>query len=1067
MYTIMEFNFFLARFMPILVLWLKFTIFSYEHKMIESRKIIHKIQIRRSRPFSSRILSLPFLAIILFGCSPRPQTPEEVATSTPTALPVSGTAQPKEHVLRDSDSVDVNNPWSELPEIEIPDPPRPFKPFQEKTSEQIYHYPQGEPEGRHIAMTNAVWRAGWVNGQPREPDAKVPDGEYGPDYPGERYIHIDQPSQLPPFLEPGQTLVVRVPPLPQNLYHVRVATNAGGESNDKIQAYTTAESVAGRHLHLRWNDRIIWKRDHAPFLAIIEGLVSPDEVRPEGNVFSIHNAGTRTAPLDAVWIEPYLESDGPYGIVFKEASWLNRGDSAWVRQVLLPVTLPLPPEESIELPSIELIPPVDVSDLRSRWAGVGERFRALENMGHPDVEILRGWLPELRQAVDRGMVPSLRLKHEGERWVQNLDSVAYVFGDLINIWMLPGNVNPETAVAQLNTHIRNPTVYTRNLGGTTDLAVPIPLDAWMDFAFVFYANRTRSLYFDFVISERDLKRSTDLRGLSLGFHDLDAYHYMDRNFHTINFHKSLVEGLMYSRHSAIVRGGEPAGPFFPDGSDAGDHHWRLLKHVFRFGGPSHRKSHGNLLAANENLDLGSSLWAVADNGKDSVHVLIHNPTNRNGMEAVIEAPIPWSGPTRILHHHVATSWSRTSKGEVVSTNSLIEVDPFKNITYANSTSTKRGWLRHQLKLQGMHLLELSPEGTVEHRDIHAPESIGFGAMETVEHLFKVGRRPPPPWWSRRELVTTHRARWERFGPAILRTGVNATLGDSPDWKALKDVKLAVEGTFPGTSPLRDKSVQMGFPVGADGRHSFVYAFYDKDIVKDAKIVGMWIRAHVPPDFDAPPNWFRAKPIATFYMGILPYRQKIEMEYDTWHFVTSPATYWPGAHYRAPRPRIHFQHDPEAEHHPLLEVNDFAAYGLKVASGITQDSPTLGFVRESDSGALALMVLGKPGAKGHWRQRLDRLVDPGNFKRTIDESLLVTAESPDDPAPEEVFATLNMHESSRVLEVRIDRMPPPPSPAFRRSIRREFPIIAERLQLGDLGAVLWIEQTGPKNPENKP
>ncbi|MCH8514677.1 MAG: hypothetical protein LAT83_23895 [Kiritimatiellae bacterium] len=775
-------------------------------------------------------------------------------------------------------------------------------------------------------------------------------------------------------------------------------------------------------------------------------------------MFSIYNAGTRTVPLDAVWIEPLRLGETPFGVIFRNAEWLNRSNAVWVRQVLVEVPMPRETEKHFELPTLQHTPPTDTSDIWERWQGASERFQELVEMEHPHVEVLRSWIPILRQALDRGMVPSVFVSIGHFRKTQDLDAAAYVFGDIIQTWAFSRGSRPAQAKLQLEAHIKNPTIYAGRRVDS-DVLSPMPLDAWQNFDYRYHVGRFRTLYFLGNISYERMLSGTTRQYLNLQFAPLNAYHHHDRNFHTLDFHKSLVEGLMFSQHAAIVRGGEPGGPFFPDGSDKGDHHWKLLKHVFRFGGPSHRKSHGNLLPANPNLDLGHAHWAVADNGKDSVHVIINNSTNRNGTDAVLEVPLPWSGPTRVLHHRVATTWSRSTASEIVSDNSLLEAEAFTRGEFDETKVSFRSWFKMGLKLEGMHLLELSPaDAPPPQREIRAPDTVGYGALQETDRLFTVSRRPPPPWWAREIAISHHRANWHTFGRATLRVNVDATLGDSPDWEGLRGFHRAQERTFPGTSPLLDKSTRLSFPEDANETRPFVYAHFNPNLMRNADMIGLWVRAHRPPDFQPPPDWSRAVPVARFYMGKFPERQRIEIDYDTWYFISSPAEHWRGGHYRH-RPRLVFQHDPETAQHPILEINAVGAYTL-TTKGQEGDTPTLGFVQETESGELAILILGEPGSKGYWRQRLDRVVDPEKFHHVIDEALMVSGDSPDDPPPEEVRANLQIQEASRVLEIQIEAMPPSPSPQLMEEIRTRFPLISQRLRRGNLGAVLWVEQKEP-------
>ncbi len=723
------------------------------------------------------------------------------------------------------------------------------------------------------------------------------------------------------------------------------------------------------------------------------------------------------------------------------------------------------------LPKTEFTPPTDISEARQRWEGASKRFAQLVELGHPDVETLRAWIPPLRQALDRGMIPSVDVEVGKPPEQVDLAAAAFVFGDIVQTWCFSPGWGDLPGLTQLRDHIRNPSVYSESTNPNLGLPLLYVLEAGEGFDYVFRVSRLRRLYFarEHLEEEKNLIGITDLATLDLQFSFLRGFHHADRNFHTIDFHKALVEGLMYTQFAALVRGGEPGGPFFPDGSDRGEHHWKLLKPVFRFGGPLHRKSNANLLPANPNLDLGTSFWAVADNGRDSVDVLVHNPPLRNGREAVLELPLPWSGPTRVTHSRAKSEWSRSTSADVVTSSQILEAKPFAHGGVALTNTAFRSWFKLPLTLEGMHLLELAPASTPEPlRTINAPETVGFGGLRHTNDLFRVGRSPPPPWWGRSTAIRNSAGSWRFYGPASVRVSVDATRGDSPDWKALRGFQPAEAGVFPDASPLADKSVRITFP-GDPNTVTFVAGEFHRNTMEHATMIGLWVRAHrpsAPAEATGP-----ARPPETharFYLGKLPLRQRIELEFDTWYFLSSPADTWRSDYY----PERHFLHvwsDPASPQPPELEINTVDAYRFApLGADPKVENPTLGFVREQSDGRLTFLVLGVPGTKGVWRQRLDRLVDPTSLERVVDEGLRVTAESPEDPPPEDVATTLRMLETARVLEMEIEILPPAPSSAFLEAIAVDFPLIAQRLKAGGMGAVLWREKatvpaTGDKNP----
>lgn len=995
---------------------------------------------------------------MLPACSPSavPEQTDTPQTQTAEAEPASPQV-PTQIILSEPD---LTHPWDKMPEVEFNTPlVSPIKDSDSMEDESLNYFPAGEPTGIVIPLPEAVWQAGWMNGRPSEVGAEIPPDEYGPHQPETKTIHLYDPNLLPPFLEPGQTLLVHLPKLKKKIYRINVGLSSENRST-KYRKFTTSESVMSREIHIRWNDRLIWKQRHAPLYAIVGGVVSPDEIRSEGNTLSIYNSGTKATALDVVWIEQLQRKRGPYGIILRDGEWLNRNDSAWVKQVLLHVSMPSGIGETDVFPWDPQTPEHEINQISALWPEVANRFRNLNNLNYPDKEILKQWIPQLRQALNRGMLPSVYVDKLLREHPQNLKSAGYIFGGIVQFWVLDLQTFVKPILEQIQSTTPDAIIYTERWMEAEGLPVPMEMKAWDAFEYLYLFGGAHRKYFEKDIGEEDFIRLSENRALQLKFSDLRAYDYSNQNYHCIDFHKSLVEGLMYSQHTAIVQGGEPGGPFFPSGSDMGSHHWNILKHVFRFGGPEHRKSQANLLPANQSLDLGSSTWAVADNGKDSVHVLIHNPTTRKGHEAILEVPLPWSGPTHIIHHQVSATWSASTKSEILTSLSTEEVPTFSNEEFSAGNSEYRSWFRHPLKLQGMHLLELSPEGTKEKaRVINAPEVVGYDALEQTDRLFTISRRPPPPWWSRENILLHHRTQWKAYARVPLNINVDATLGNSPDWQNVEGSHLQVETAFPNTSPLQGKSTRFTFPEDANETRGFVYALYDAEPLQNANLLGIWVRALPPADFDPPPDWYRTAPPARFYIGHFPKRQLIEIEYNTWVFLISPAAEWDGPYYlNDPRPRIHFQHDPKTTQHPIVEINDVSAYTYKTKNEGGAPTSTLGFVRETESGKLAILLVGVPNKKGIWRQRLDRGVNVNHLEHIVDEALVVSAETPEEDPPESINASIQLHESSNVLEIEVQAMPIPPSDALLEAIKAEFPLIAPKIEETKRSAVLWIEKT---------
>jgi hypothetical protein len=355
----------------------------------------------------------------------------------------------------------------------------------------------------------------------------------------------------------------------------------------------------------------------------------------------------------------------------------------------------------------------------------------------------------------------------------------------------------------------------------------------------------------------------------------------------------------------------------------------------------------------------------------------------------------------------------------------------------------------------MHVFELYPAELADRRRIQAPEAVGFARLMDTRNLFNPGKEPPPSWWSRKEMGEKFSYNWRPSGSVNLQVEVAATLDGAPGWEALKGFHALQPKTFSGVAPLSDTSTRFQFREARPGEPQVMRMFFKQQIAPKADAVGLWIRAHRPPGFVREFDAFNANPIARFYLGKLPYRQLIEIEYDRWHFISSPARLWTESSTDYPPALLFWPSEKEA-FQPILEVNSFAAYRLSLEDGIDTPEKTLGFVRERKDGTLALLVVGLPDKSAFWSQRLDRYIDSGRMRHVEDAPRIVSAESPDDPPPEEVRHKLTWQEDARILETHIPRMPPPPTEWYRKRILEDFPLIGYRLDTKNLSAVLFNE-----------
>jgi hypothetical protein len=110
--------------------------------------------------------------------------------------------------------------------------------------------------------------------------------------------------------------------------------------------------------------------------------------------------------------------------------------------------------------------------------------------------------------------------------------------------------------------------------------------------------------------------------------------------------------------------------------------------------------------------------------------------------------------------------------------------------------------------------------------------------------------------------------------------------------------------------------------------------------------------------------------------------------------------------------------------------------------------------------MALLVVGLPGKSAFWSQRLESRIDAGRIRHIEDEPRVISAESPDDPPPEEVRHEFTWQENARMLEVHIPQMPLAPTGWYRNRILEDFPLIGQLLHTETLSAVLFNEVRKP-------
>ncbi len=915
------------------------------------------------------------------------------------------------------------------------------------TKATVEAVPTPEPEMRESAnllpLAGVVWQAGFLNGRPRHPGDEVPEGEYGPERFGEAVVRIESGEELPSTLEAGQRLVLRLPAFPADLYQVGVALGTLGTQRSNMD-YSREESLAGRRLLIRWNDRVVSNDGFAPLHAVVTALLLPDEMNREGNLLTLENRGNRAASLDAVWLARARPDTVSFGLLAQEAQWVNRGDAQWIRQTLIRVPGPAHSRETrMEPPELVLSPPNGLEEVRERWRGAGERFHRLVEMEHPDVETLRAWIGPLGDAIRRGMVPSVEVKSEERQRSVILDAAMYVFGDVVHTWQVRDPEWGSSYVYLNEERIQGMRLVRETPVGRTDesppsfrtLASEVPLE------YLIHIAKARRARFDGQSGLDRLNVRNMAHAVMVRQPDGAAFQPGGGFIRAASFLGAVAEALMHTRHQVVLSGLHPAGPFFPDGSDRPGPAWTLMKPLLRFGGPAHHKGHARLRSSMESLSLEGAHWAVADNGKDSVHVFVHAPPNLHGRDVILELPLPWSGETRVLHH---TAQARAGTAGPRSDTRTLETMPLTGMDALPADNPYVSLLRTELRLERLQVLELSPVGhSPERREIQAPERVGFSGMNATEPLFTLSREPPAASWTRSTVIRNSRTAWLRQGQVEIEAGVDATVSSLADWTPASRVQAPALGTFNGVTPLRDKSTRIRFADSASPENGYAQGILLDKPLQHGRGIGMWVRAQRPPNLNAPSG---SVPTASFYMGTPPYRQRIRIPYDTWIFLHASAERMRRPYFTF-MPRFLIWSDPELNAGLDLEINDISVYQISATRGGAAPEESLGFLREREDGKLVLLLVGSPGKAGFWRQRLERAVDTTKLARVL-------------PAAQEseVASTrFDFQAASRILEIELKRFPEVTDETMISRIRTDFPAVADLLGEGKRSAVLMEER----------
>lgn len=292
----------------------------------------------------------------------------------------------------------------------------------------------------------------------------------------------------------------------------------------------------------------------------------------------------------------------------------------------------------------------------------------------------------------------------------------------------------------------------------------------------------------------------------------------------------------------------------------------------------------------------------------------------------------------------------------------------------------------------------------------------------------------------------------------IQVNVPASKDGVPDWKGQDALHMRVEGEYEAVPPLREHSTRFRFADKRGPTARVMRSGYHRNRVFKGERVGIWLRANPPPGFKPKFDSFHAKPQTHFYMGKLPYRQRIDVEYGKWVFITSDAKHWRHSVSRFQPFLVFWPGDP-VDGNPEIEVNAFEVYQSKLEDTDVTPGKCMGFVREDGEGRLGVLVIGVPGRAAFWRQRLPHHIDTEAIRHVVDRELLTTADTPEEDPPEVVRHRLEYFEDARVLELEIERIPEPPSHGHLEELRKAFPLLADEIRTRGLGAVLFRYDPG--------
>lgn len=922
---------------------------------------------------------------------------------------------------------------------------------QERPGSEAVSPTPPERDPADLTPTNAVWQIGRFNGRPEGRNDWDVSDEFGMRSAPGSVHHVYRVDECPAFVEPGQTLVLHLPPLPSGLFELNVATTGEMTPPTVFREFAYADFLSNR-MRIRWNDRLVSQRWYPPLSYITEVLIFPDWLARSGeNLVALENPGDKSIPLDAVWIAPHRQGLHPFYCELEEGHWLNRKESSWVRNVS--VSVPLPPDRpEIRAPVLspaDLRPPASRRDLLANWPIAMRRLQALADRNVAELGSLRVWHNKLQKAARREMMISVELPTR----ITNppaLETAAYAFGDLIHTWYIPAQNPPDAVTEAILRHVPDARIVPPSSSGMPPRHIsrlswqrgsvsPSWLIPIMEQGQVFRA------FFSPPFTSNPPPPPWTVRRLRP---PSTAYRQEKHGVDSDDLLGAAAEFLMASDAALRVSAAHPGSPFFPAADGRPSLLWNAIKPLFRFAGPDHRKTLINLVPGNPNVFLRDTYWAAAGNGTDSVHVLIRNRISYNGQDVRIDVPVPWTGATLAVEHALPSSWDQ-APGANRPTGTRLAATPLST----GIGSPKRGRVTLPLTLAGFQVIELYPgDENPPHRTIRAPQRIGFAHVRDQDGLFQVVETPLPVWWARKKACAAVRSLWAGSGKTEISVPVRATRGNITDWAPRRHSTLKRKAEFIDLVPLYEESVHLRFDEEEGGIAQVGRASYYASSIQDAELLGLWIRLNCPEAVAAPTPGVRQPTSARFFMGNSRIRQQMDLKLNTWLLAVSDIQYWKEGRSEQ-RPGICFWPDPTESTAFELEVNAIEAFRRKTPDG-TPLNPADLFTAENESGNVSLLIIGRSGKPARVSQRFSRAIDAAKLNRIVDRALLVSADSPEDRPPELVPCAIKYFSAAQLLSVFVPEMPPPPSISFRSEIAETFPVVANRLDSPETGAVLF-------------